>query len=137
MTQGRKLDKLNRVLIRYRTLPPDLTTRIASLRSTLDGVYPQSMTEWVNAFQRNATPEAEVIWWERQTRCYIEYSRSQELDGGQRQAAFTVIMKLALGCGGVTEHLATLPTNALHDIVKSILRNEPLGHVPMCQAIRS
>src|SRR6266851_1639464 len=50
--------------IRHQQLPPELMTRIESLRSTLDEVYPMSMGEWLDGFQRDAHPEQEVIWWE-------------------------------------------------------------------------
>jgi hypothetical protein len=54
------------------------------------------VAEWLDGFQRDVNPEPEVVWWERLAHCYVEYSQGQELDAREKQAAFRVIIKLAL-----------------------------------------
>ena len=104
--------------IRHEQLPPSLLARVEYLRSTLEEVYPLSMAEWLDGFQRDAHPEQEVLWWERLARCYVEYTSPKELNAAQRKAAFNVICKLGLGAsaGELGADLANLPTGALDDI---------------------
>jgi hypothetical protein len=77
------------------------------------------MAEWLEGFQRDLHPESEVVWWERLAHCYVEYSHGQELNSGQKQAAFRVILKLALGSTAeqVSADLTGLPPDALEDIL--------------------
>src|SRR5947209_18336965 len=92
----RSVDEIKPGPIRHQELPPALVARIEWLRLTLEEVYPQSMAEWLDGFQRDVNPEPEVVWWERLAHCYVEYSQGQELDPREKQAAFRVIIKLAL-----------------------------------------
>jgi hypothetical protein len=77
------------------------------------------MAVWLDGFQRNVAPEREVLWWEDLALSHLEYSRHQELDAEQKQAAFRVIIKLALGSAAeeVSADLANLPAVALNDIL--------------------
>ena len=97
MRQQRKPKDLKPGPIRHQQLPPTLIARINSVRLALDEVYPQSMAEWLDGFQRDAHPEQEVIWWERLASCYVGYCSRKELNPEQKQAAFNVICKLGLG----------------------------------------
>jgi hypothetical protein len=120
MTQEpRNVDGLRPGPILHRELPGSLVTRIDSLRSALDDVYSQSMAVWLDGFQRDVAPEREVLWWEDLARSYLEYSRHQGLDAEQKQAAFRVIIKLALGSAAeeVSADLANLPAVAVNDIL--------------------
>lgn len=116
MAESRKLADLKPAPIRHQKLPPTLVARIEWLRSTLDEVYPQSMAVWLDGLQRDVNPEPEVLWWERLARCYVEYSRRNELSVGQKNAAFKVMLKLALGGSDLDTDLAELPRGALGDI---------------------
>jgi len=124
MTEWRKTDELKPGPIRHQELPPALTARIDSLRSTLDEVYPQSREEWLEGFQRDTNPEQEVVWWERLARCYVEYSGSRALSTQQRKSAFDLIMKLLMGfpVASVRPDLAHLPPTAAKDIAEIIKR---------------
>jgi hypothetical protein len=117
--QRRKVEDLKPGPIRHQELPPALVARIEWLKSTLDEVYPQSMKEWLNGFQRDVNPESEVVWWERLAHCYVEYSHGHELSSSQKQAAFRVILKLALGSAAeqVSTDLTGLPPDALEGIL--------------------
>jgi hypothetical protein len=122
--QRRRLDELKPGPIRHAELPPALVARIEWLKLTLDEVYPQSMAEWLDGFQRDVNPEPEVVWWERLAHCYVEYSHGQELSVGQKQAAFRVILKLALGSAAeqISTDLTDLPPDALEDILRIMQR---------------
>jgi hypothetical protein len=117
--QRRKVEELKSGPIRHAELPPALVARIEWLKLTLDEVYPQPMAEWLDGFQRDVNPEPEVVWWERLAHCYVEHSHGQELNAGQKQAAFRVILKLALGSAAdqVSADLTGLPVDALEDIL--------------------
>src|SRR6266849_397070 len=105
--------------IRHEHLPTTLLARIDYLRSTLEEVYPMSMAQWLDGFQRDAHPEGEVKWWERLARCYVEYISRKELSHAQRKAAFNVICKLGLGASAadLAGDVSNLPTGALDDIL--------------------
>jgi hypothetical protein len=115
----RRLDQLKPGSIRHEELAPALVARIEWLKLTLDEVYPQSMAEWLDGFQRDVNPEPEVVWWERLAHCYVEYSQQHELTSVQKQAAFRVVIKLALGSAAdqISTDLADLPPSALEDIL--------------------
>jgi hypothetical protein len=110
--------------IRHEQLPTSLIARIETLRSTLEEVYPQSMAEWLDGFQRDLHPEPEVSWWERLARCYVEYAQHQQLQVEQRKAAFRLMLKLGLGASAkdLTEDLTNLSPGALDEIV-AIMRS--------------
>ena len=110
--------------IRHEQLPPSLVARIEAVRSALEEVYPQSMAEWLDGFQRDADPEREVIWWERLARCYVEYISQKQLNPEQRKAAFSLIFKLGLGASAkdLTAEVANLSPGALDEIV-AIMRS--------------
>jgi hypothetical protein len=122
--QRRRVDELKPGPIRHQQLPPALVARIEWLRLTLEEVYPQSMPEWLDGFQRDLNPEPEVVWWERLAHCYVEYSHGNELNAGQKQAAFRVILKLALGSTAeqISTDLTGLPPSALEDILRIMQR---------------
>jgi hypothetical protein len=117
--QRRKLEDLTPAPIRHRELPPALVARIDWIRLTLDEVYPQSMAEWLDGFQRDTNPEHEVVWWEWLAHCYVEYSEGQEVSPAQKQAAFRVMMKLALGSAEEANvDLPDLPAGGLEEILR-------------------
>lgn len=110
--------------IRHQQLPASLIARIEALHSTLESVYPLSMAEWLDGFQRDAHPEGEVLWWERLARCYVEYISRKELNPEQRKAAFSLIFKLGMGASAkdLAADVAKLPPGALDEIV-TIMRS--------------
>jgi hypothetical protein len=110
--------------IRRESLPPAIIARIEALHSTLQEVYHQSMAEWLDGFQRDANPEREMIWWEWLARCFVDYSSRNELNTEQRQSAFKVICRMALGARAVDlgADLAHLPAGPVNEIF-AIMRN--------------
>jgi hypothetical protein len=110
--------------IRHEQLPLSMVQRIEYLRSTLEEVYPMSMAQWLDSFQRDAHPEGEVVWWERLARCYTEYISQKELDPAQKKSAFNVICKLGLGASAedLAADVASLPGGALDEII-AIMRS--------------
>ena len=105
--------------IRHEHLSLSLMARINYLRSTLQEVFPQSMDEWLDAFRRDANPEAEVKWWERLARCYRGYSDKRELSAEQKKALFSVVFKLGneLHIKEFSGDLLKLPEGALDEIL--------------------
>ena len=105
--------------IRREHLPLSLVARINYLRTTLQEVFPQSMEEWLDAFRRDANPEAEIKWWERLTRCYRGYSDGRELSAEQKKALFSVVFKLGNGLHikEFSGDLLKLPEGALDEIL--------------------
>jgi len=110
--------------IRHEHLPPSLIARIEALHSTLEEVYPQSIAEWLDGFQRDLHPEPEVLWWERLARCYVEYISQHELQSEQRKAAFRLMLKLGLGASAkdLAADLGNLSPGALDEIA-AIMRS--------------
>lgn len=126
MTEWRKVDDLKPAPVRHGELPAHLVARIDTLRSTLDEVYPQPMAEWLDGFQRDANPEGEILWWERLTSCYTEYSSTRQLNSQQRRAAFNVMLKLLLGSSEneIASDFAALPQGALDEILERLRRTD-------------
>ena len=120
--------------IRHEQLPLSLVARINYLRVTLDEVHPQSMEKWLDGFQRDANPESEVRWWERLARCYVAYCDTNELTAGQKQAAFGIIFRMAMGSESEAEaaELARLPEGALEKIVEIALMKRAWLHRTSC-----
>jgi hypothetical protein len=76
-------------------------------------VYPLSIEEWLDGFQRDAHPESEVQWWERLTRIYKGYSDAKDLTFGQKQTLFRVLFKMAMGSDpqGLSGDFSGLPAD--------------------------
>jgi hypothetical protein len=112
------LDELERGRIRHAELPPALVARIKSLHSAFDEVYPSSLADWLDDFQRDLHPEREVDWWERLAQCYITYRDQQGLNARQRQAAFKILLSISLGGhpDPLSADAAILPERALADL---------------------
>ena len=50
--------------LRHADLPSDLIDRIRKLQPAFAEVYPLSLKEWLDGFQRDTNPEREVMTWE-------------------------------------------------------------------------
>jgi hypothetical protein len=118
-----KLDQLKPGPIRHHELSPLLIARIASMQRTLEGVFPPTLEEWLDAFQRDAHPDNEVAWWERVARCYTDYINGHELNSKQKQAVFKVIFTLAMGSTVEDNDLVSLSPGAVEEIL-AIVRSQ-------------
>ena len=118
-TKRVKVEHLKPGPIRHTELSPLLIARIASVQSALKEVYPQSLDKWLDGFQRDAHPESEVQWWENLVACYTKYTGEKELDSSQAQAAFGLMVGLAMGAweADLQSQAANLPPGALEEIV--------------------
>jgi len=96
-----------------------MIAKIESFRSMLADVYIMPMAEWLNGFQQYASPEREMMWWQRLTHCYVDYCSRKDLAPEQREAAFNVLCKLGLGATSddITADLQNLPFGALEELV--------------------
>lgn len=104
--------------IRRAQLSAELTLRINTVRSALAEVCTLSEAEWRDAFQRDANPEHELVWWERVSRCYVALVGRRTFLPDQRQAAFNVIFGLFSGLEEtqMQDDLAKLPESAMDDL---------------------
>jgi hypothetical protein len=94
-----KLEDLKPGPIRRTTLPPELLSRVETLRSVLADVCPISGEQWRDNLQRDLNPEQEVLWWERLAGCFTGFVARRDYSTDQRQAAFKVIFGLFIGFG--------------------------------------
>jgi len=81
--------------------------------------------EWRDAFQRDANPEHEMLWWERVAGCYVPLVTGRTFSADQRQAAFNVIFGLFSGVEPkqMQPDLAKLPESTMDElaaVVKSL-----------------
>src|ERR1700674_4435055 len=83
--------------IRRAQLSAELVLRIDTVRGALAEVCALTEAEWRDAFQRDANPEHELLWWERVSGCYGALVTGRTFSPDQRQAAFNVIFGLFSG----------------------------------------
>ena len=78
------------------------------------------MQTWMDEFRRDANPESEVLWWERLTRCYLEYTEPKDLSPEQKQAVFRILFTLGMGGGlqAVSGEFVRLPDGASVEILE-------------------
>jgi hypothetical protein len=104
--------------IRHPQLSDELMLRIEAVRAALAEVCALTEVEWRDAFQRDAHPEQELVWWERVSRCYVALVGRRPFPPDQRQAAFNVIFGLFSGleAAQMQDDLAKLPESAMDDL---------------------
>jgi len=104
--------------IRRTQLSPELVLRIDTVRAALAEVCALTEAEWRDAFQRDANPEHELLWWERVAGCYLPLVAGQAFSPDQRQAAFNVIFGLfsGLDAAQLEADLAKLPDSVMDDL---------------------
>jgi hypothetical protein len=75
-------------------------------------------TDWRDAFQRDANPECELLWWERVAQCYALLVAGRTFSADQRQGAFNVIFGLFSGIEAeqLQADLAKLPESVMDDL---------------------
>jgi hypothetical protein len=111
--------------IRRAQLSPELVLRIDTIRAALAEVCALTEAEWRDAFQRDANPEHELLWWERVAGCYLPLVAGRAFSPDQRQAAFNVIFGLFSGLESEQlqpdlDKLPESPMDELAAIVKSL-----------------
>lgn len=104
--------------IRRAHLSAELVLRIDTVRAALADVCALTEAEWRDAFQRDANPEHELLWWERVSGCYVALVAPRSFSPDQRQAAFNVIFGLfsGLGAAQMQADLAKLPESVMDDL---------------------
>jgi hypothetical protein len=104
--------------IRRTQLSPELVLRIDTVRAALAEVCALTEAEWRDAFQRDANPERELLWWERVAECYIPLVARRAFSQNQRQATFNVIFGLFSGLETqqLQADLAKLPDSVMDDL---------------------
>jgi hypothetical protein len=104
--------------IRRAELSPELVQRIDKVRAAVAEVCAFTDDEWRDAFQRDANPEHEMVWWERVADCYVAMTARRPLSPAQRQAAFNVIFGLFSGLepAQMQADIAKVPEAAMDDL---------------------
>lgn len=104
--------------IRRSDLPAELMLRMSTVRAALAEVCGLTEAEWRDAFQRDANPEHEILWWERVAACYVPLVAGRTFSPDQRQAAFNVVFGLFSGlqAAQLQADLAKLPETAMDDL---------------------
>ncbi len=104
--------------IRHPQLSAELMLRIEAVRAALAEVCSLTEAEWRDAFQRDANPERELLWWERISGCYMALGAGRRFSPDQRQAAFDVIFGLfsGLDAAQMKGDLAKLPESVMDDL---------------------
>jgi hypothetical protein len=104
--------------IRRLQLPAEQVLRIDNVRGAVVEVCALTEAEWLDAFQRDANPEHELLWWERVSACYVALVASQTFSPDQRQWAFNVIFGLFsdLEAAQLENDLAKLPGSVMDDL---------------------
>ena len=123
MTEKRvKIKDLKPGPIRRTTLPPELLSRVETLRTVLADVCPISGEQWLDNLQRDLDPEQEVLWWERLAGCFTGFVAQRDFSSDQRQAAFKVIFGLFLGVGeqDLTADLEKLSESDMNELATTI-----------------
>jgi len=118
--------------IRRMQLSTELVLRIDTVRAAVAEVCALTEAEWQDAFQRDANPEQELLWWERVSACYVALLALRTFSPDQRQAAFNVIFGLFSGLEPeqLQADLAKLPESAMDDlanIVEQVRARESKG----------
>ena len=110
--------------IRRTQLPAELVLRIDTVRAAVAEVCPLTEGEWRDAFQRDANPEHELLWWERVAACYVPLVAGRTFSPGQRQAAFNIIFGLFSGLepAQLEADLAKMPESAMDDLAAIVQR---------------
>ena len=104
--------------IRRLQLPAEQVLRIDKVRAAVAEVCALAEAEWLDAFQRDANSEHELLWWERVSECYVALVALQTFSPDQRQSAFNVIFGLFSGleAAQLEDDLAKLPGSVMDDL---------------------
>ena len=104
--------------IRRAQLSPELLLRLGKVRAAVGEVCALTEADWRDAFQRDANPEHELLWWERVAACYVALVAGQTFSPGQRHAAFNVIFGLFSGLepAQLQADLTKLPDSVMDDL---------------------
>ena len=104
--------------IRRVQLSAELVLRIDTVRAAVAEVCALTEAEWRDAFQRDANPEHELLWWERLSECYVTLVTGRPFSPDQRKAAFNVIFGLFSGLEAeqMQADLEKLPESVMDDL---------------------
>ena len=92
-SQGVDLSAIQTGPIRHSELAPELIERIKAFQSVFADLYPQTLEQWIEGFQRDVHPEQEIAIWESIARALTAFSKTRELTGEARQEAFGLLLQ--------------------------------------------
>ena len=83
--------------IRHRQFSVEVALRIDKIRETLADVCDLTEDQWWDAFRRDASPEQELLWWERVCNCYLALIAGRAFSRDQQKSVFLIVYGLFIG----------------------------------------
>jgi hypothetical protein len=78
-------------------LSADLVSRIHTVKTLVDEVYPKSIEDWLEGFELDGNPEGEVFIWECMAFTYAGFLEGRLLNLEQKNEVLGVILSRSLG----------------------------------------
>lgn len=78
--------------IRHSSLSADLVARIQKFETLVAEVYPQTHEKWLEGFQRDIHPEAEIAIWEAIATAYQKFTEKRSLSLAAKNEAFGLLL---------------------------------------------
>lgn len=113
---------LKKAPIRHDRLPAELIRRISMIRSAMNDVYPISMEEWVEGFQRDAHPSREIRVWEFIASNYLQIKSVVDLSNSEKREVFGSLLANSTGDHEeAVEILQKLPPDKEKKVIEAIV----------------
>src|SRR5262249_31073765 len=93
---GIRIDRIVAGPLRHGGFPKMLMSRINLVRHLFFEVYPETLDQAVEHFQRDIHPEQEIAMWEAMASVYLDYKQECKPDLAQCKAAFDVLLTLTV-----------------------------------------
>lgn len=71
--------------------------RIKQVKAALDEVYPKSLEQWIDGFEKDWRPETELTFWECMAMAYTAFIESHECSAEKRADAMNCLNQHSLG----------------------------------------
>ena len=78
-------------------LPHGFAERIRIIKSILDDVFPKSVDDWVNGFERDSNPEKELLIWECIALTFSTFMESRKLSADAKKEAIGTLLQCSMG----------------------------------------
>jgi hypothetical protein len=81
---------------RHRPLSEEARHLIRTIKSSLDEVYPKSLTEWEDGFRKDSNPEYEIALWLHIASVFERFTQNRSLSFSERHEYFKVLVTCSL-----------------------------------------
>jgi len=93
------IDQIHPGPILRSSLPNPIVERIDDVRRVFQEVYPQTLAEWVDTFQRDLHYERELLLWETMAQVFAEYCEVHETTLELRKEVYAAVLTRTFGSG--------------------------------------